>query len=434
MHDHEHQPHDSSAPLALVTAAACGGQRRRAPASAAPCRRRRTSAQANTGLGTGPRPRSPRSRKDARKDFLAAMRRSSRPPTRASWNESACRQARPRSSQARRARARRARRGAVHGRASATTAATCSTMPTQGLPAGDRDEGRRRPSMALALSNLGEIYYRAARSTAPSSTGSRRSRRTASWSPRASTSHRSSSSSCARPPYKDPKWKKLEEDARLNLSHVLGVESDNVEAYTRRTAWSTWRATQKNKNRLDLAKLLLDEAKKRNEKYAPLQNAYGLYYMHRDALIEALQYFQAAVEADPKFVEARMNVGPHRRSGSASTTSPRSMFAKVARAPAEELRRVRSAWGSRSAASRISTAPRPSTRRRMQTRSAHGRGYYNLGVLYKDFRANKQNDPDPIKALRGRSYATAKAVLLQPVPRQGWRPRRQGRGQGQIGD
>jgi tetratricopeptide (TPR) repeat protein len=35
-----------------------------------------------------------------------------------------------------------------------------------------------------------------------------------------------------------------------------------------------------------------------------------------------------------------------------------------------------------------------------QLDSKKGDSYYNLGVLYKDFRANKQNDPDPIKALR----------------------------------
>ena len=66
---------------------------------------------------------------------------------------------------------------------------------------------------------------------------------------------------------------------------------------------------QTNKNRLDLAKTLLDEAKKRNEKYPPLQNAYGLYWMHKGSLNQALQSFQAAVEGDPKFVEARINAG-----------------------------------------------------------------------------------------------------------------------------
>ena len=80
-----------------------------------------------------------------------------------------------------------------------------------------------------------------------------------------------------------PEWKKLEEDARFNLSNVLGVDTDNVKAYTL-YGLVYMEGYQKNKNRLDLAKTLLDEAKKRNEKYAPLQNAYGLYYMHRNAL------------------------------------------------------------------------------------------------------------------------------------------------------
>ena len=53
----------------------------------------------------------------------------------------------------------------------------------------------------------------------------------------------------------------------------------------------------------------MDEGKKRNEKYPPLQNAYGLYYMHRGALNEALAAFTEAVAGDPKFVEARINAG-----------------------------------------------------------------------------------------------------------------------------
>ena len=126
-------------------------------------------------------------------------------------------------------------------------------------------------------------------------------------------------------------WKKLEEDARFNLSNALGVDSDSVEAYTV-YGLVYMEGCQKNKNRLDLAKLLLDEGKKRNEKYAPLQNAYGLYYMHRNALSQALQHFQAAVEVDPKFVEARMNVGPHRRSASASTTIAKEQFTQGDRA------------------------------------------------------------------------------------------------------
>ena len=52
---------------------------------------------------------------------------------------------------------------------------------------------------------------------------------------------------------KDAQWKKLEEDARFNLSNALGVDTDSVEAYTvfGLIYMEGW---QQNKNRLDLAK------------------------------------------------------------------------------------------------------------------------------------------------------------------------------------
>src|SRR5205823_12206475 len=107
---------------------------------------------------------------------------------------------------------------------------------------------------------------------------------------------------------KDAGWKKLDEEARFNLSNVLGVDSDSIDAYVV-FGLIYLEGYQANKNRLDLAKLMLDEAKKRNEKYAPLQNAYGLWYLKKGRLNEALAGFAGAVEADPKFVEARINAG-----------------------------------------------------------------------------------------------------------------------------
>ena len=107
---------------------------------------------------------------------------------------------------------------------------------------------------------------------------------------------------------KDANWQKLQDDVKFQLSSALGVNSESVEAYTD-YGLLYLEGWQQNKNRLDLAKLLLDEANKRNAKYAALQNAYGLYYLHRGSLNDALTHFSAAVESDPKFVEARMNVG-----------------------------------------------------------------------------------------------------------------------------
>ena len=81
---------------------------------------------------------------------------------------------------------------------------------------------------------------------------------------------------------KDAQWKKLEEDARFNLSNALGVDTDSVEAYTvfglvYMEGWQT------NKNRLDLAKMLLDEAQEAQrevpaaaERVRPVLHAQGL--------------------------------------------------------------------------------------------------------------------------------------------------------------
>lgn len=189
-------------------------------------------------------------------------------------------------------------------------------------------------------------------------------------------------------------WKKLEEDARFNLSNVLGVDSENVKAYTL-YGLVYMEGFQKNKNRLDLAKLLLDEAKKRNEKYAVLQNAYGLYYMHRNALSEALVNFQQAVTLDPKFVEARMNVGLTTL-GFRKYDTAKEQFTEVIKLSSGKnydsliglgvaLRGLKDFDG---AEAKYNEATKLDGKR--------GEAYYNLAVLYKDFKATKQAPAESI--------------------------------------
>jgi tetratricopeptide (TPR) repeat protein len=188
---------------------------------------------------------------------------------------------------------------------------------------------------------------------------------------------------------KDGTWKKLEEDARFHLSSVLGVDADNVAAYTTYglVYMEGW---QINKNRLDLARLLLDEAKKRNEKYAPLHNAWGLYYMHRASLNQALQAFSAAVDLDPKFVEARVNVGmvtlgfrkydvAKEMLSKAVELSPRNYDAYIGLGIA--LRGLKDLDGAEA-----------QYKKAREIDAKRGEAFYNLGVLYKDFRASKNND------------------------------------------
>ncbi len=103
-------------------------------------------------------------------------------------------------------------------------------------------------------------------------------------------------------------WAKLEEDARKKLSNALAVDNENVRAYTV-YGLVYMEGRQKNRNRLDLAKLLLEEGEKKNAKYAPLQHALGLLSLAKNNLTDALARFQAATELDPKLAEAHMNVG-----------------------------------------------------------------------------------------------------------------------------
>ncbi|HEU4732279.1 MAG TPA: tetratricopeptide repeat protein [Kofleriaceae bacterium] len=272
---------------------------------------------------------------------------------------------------------------------------------------------RIKPNHGASLSNLGELYYRANKvneakqywESAIKANGKLTGARI-----NVASLELEQMRKIGNP--KDPAWKKLEEDARFNLSNVLGVDSDNVAAYTvyGLVYMEGWQA---NKNRLDLAKLLLDEAKKRNEKYAPLQNAYGLLYMHRASLNQALQSFTAAVESDPKFIEARLNVGLVTL-GFRKYDTAKEMLSKVVELAPKNydayiglgiaMRGLKDLDG---AEAQYKKAKEIDPRR--------GDAYYNLGVLYKDFRASKTSD---LSASIG-TYKQAKDYFQQFLTTQG---------------
>lgn len=104
--------------------------------------------------------------------------------------------------------------------------------------------------IAMALSNLGEIYYKAGKidgakqywESAVKANGKLIAARINLASLELEQMRKIGE--------KDSNWKKLEEDARFNLSNVLGVDSDSVTAYTvyGLVYMEGWK---KNKNRLD---------------------------------------------------------------------------------------------------------------------------------------------------------------------------------------
>lgn len=204
---------------------------------------------------------------------------------------------------------------------------------------------------------------------------------------------------------KDPAaWKKLEEDTRKKLSISLAIDNENVRAYTV-YGMVYMEGYQKNRNRLDLAKLLLEEGEKRNAKYAPLQHALGLLALSKNNMTEALQRFQAAVELDGSFAESRQNVGLITL-GTRRYDVAKEQFEKVLDLDGKNYdamiglgiaQRGLGDLGAAEATYKKAKALDPS----------RGEAYFNLGVLYFAFIAAKENDLDK----QTKAYQTAKAFF-----------------------
>jgi len=250
-----------------------------------------------------------------------------------------------------------------------------------------------KPSHGQSLSNLGQLYYRAGKTD-----GAKQYWESALKANGKLVAARINIASMELEQMRDlqpwtPEWKKLEEDARFQLSSSLGVDTESAEAYTvyGLVYMEGW---QKNKNRLDLAKLLLEEGKKRKENFAPLQNAWGLLYMHRNALSEALKHFQNAVQLDPKFAEARMNVGLTTL-GFRNYTLAKEQFTEVIKLQPKNYDAIIGLGAALRGLNEFDAAERE-FKRAMELDRKRGEAYYNLGVLYKDFRATKQPPQESI--------------------------------------
>lgn len=322
--------------------------------------------------------------KDAKNDYEAAWQAFTTTDKARGWNDSTCRQSADRFT------------SVVRSHADLVEAQFMVGLSYQRCGQSDAAEKayqqalKLKPNHGQSLSNLGEIYFRAGKvsearqywESAIKANGKLIGAHVGIASLELEQMRKLGNS-------KDPAWKKLEEDARFHLSSVLGVDSDNVAAYTSYglVYMEGWQA---NKNRLDLAKLLLDEAGKRNDKYAPLQNAYGLYYMHKGSLNQALAAFTAAAEADPRFVEARLNVGMITLGFRKYDTAKDNLTKVVELSPKNYDAYIGLGIAMRGLKDLDGAEAQYKKARDLDPK--RGDAFYNLGVLYKDFRASKNSD------------------------------------------
>jgi Flp pilus assembly protein TadD len=184
------------------------------------------------------------------------------------------------------------------------------------------------------------------------------------------------------------------------LRSVLAVENDNVEAYVL-LSLLYMEGSEKNKSRLTLAKLLLDKGVEFGDKFAPLYNARGLLELRNDNVAQALDEFRKAVALDGTFVEARMNVGNivlgFRKYDEASQ-----QFRAVLQQQPKNYDAIVGLGIAQRGSKQLDQAE-ASYKKAADLDQVRAEAYFNLGVLYKDFRANATQD---LRAAQGH-YRTA---------------------------
>jgi tetratricopeptide (TPR) repeat protein len=182
-------------------------------------------------------------------------------------------------------------------------------------------------------------------------------------------------------------FERLEQEASRHLSSVLAVENDNIEAYAL-YALLYLEGADRNRARLDIADLLLDEGSKIRNDYAPIYNARGLIQLKRDNVSQALANFQRAVALDPNFLEARMNVG-NVVLGFRKYDEAVEQFQSVLQRDSSNYDALIGLGIAQRGLRQYDEAEK-TYRRAVELDGDRGMAFFNLGVLYKDFYANQQ--------------------------------------------
>src|SRR5207245_5873821 len=97
-------------------------------------------------------------------------------------------------------------------------------------------------------------------------------------------------------------------EAQDDIRRALAVDGDNMAAYTT-LALLYYDLAGNDKAKLEMAETVITQATKKNDHYAPLWNASGLVALRKKNVTRALRDFSRAVELEPNFVEAHMNIG-----------------------------------------------------------------------------------------------------------------------------
>ncbi|MBK6577764.1 MAG: tetratricopeptide repeat protein [Sandaracinaceae bacterium] len=175
-----------------------------------------------------------------------------------------------------------------------------------------------------------------------------------------------------------------ETEALNNLRRALAIDSDDMAAYNQMALLYYTRGLRNNPAAHDLAEIVCRQAQLLSDTYAPIYNTWGLIKVARGDVNGALRFFARAITLDSALYEAQMNFGQ-------ITFSFRGYAdARGAFSRALELRpnSYDAALGLGAALRGLNEVEQSEAQynRAIQLDGDRPEAYYNLGILYHEYR------------------------------------------------
>lgn len=191
----------------------------------------------------------------------------------------------------------------------------------------------------------------------------------------------------------DPATRKATFDKAVGqLRRALAVDADSMPAYSL-LALIYYTIAESDRSKLDLAALVCDQAKKVNDSYAPIYNTLGLIDLRRKNVTSALKEFRKAVELEPHYIEAQLNIGAITLSARDYASAQQAFKAALDAQPTDKQQLFQAKLGMGVAMRGLGSFDE-AERWYLEAKGVDAQACsvsYNLGVLYQDYKQSSDN-------------------------------------------
>ena len=182
---------------------------------------------------------------------------------------------------------------------------------------------------------------------------------------------------------------KAVEEAIGAVRRALALDAESMAAY-QLLAQIYFYTAESDRSKLALAQLVLDEAKKIDENYAPVYNTLGLIKLKKNDKTGALTEFRKAVAIDPSMIEAQLNIAAISLS-SRNYKQAEDAFAAVLKKLPNHFEATMGMGVALRGQRKVAEAE-TWYQKALQLDPKNCGALYNLGLLYQDYKSGSPDD------------------------------------------